>query len=122
MLSDYELEEMRATQVEAMPELVTIKRTTVTSDGFGGNNVSGTVTVASNVPARIKPAQVMIAGGQADRQLELEKWNVRVPHGTDLQDRDLIEWAAQGVTIKIEEVKYPSSQSTAISAIGEMVK
>ena len=111
---------MRATQEEAMPDLATIKRETRASDGFGGHDVSGLTTVASNVPARITPSQVMAAGGQADRYLELERWNVRMPYGTDLQDRDLIEW--DGQTIRVHEVKYPRSWATAISAIGEIVK
>lgn len=103
-----------------MPELVTIKRRVMASDGFGGNTQASLSTVATDVPARISPAQVMAMGGQGDRALELEKWNVRMPHGTDLQDRDVIEWGSQ--TIKVEEVKSPRSFATNVSAIGEIVK
>ena len=112
---------MRATQEgEGMPDTCVIKRRVMASDGFGGHTQASLTTVASDVPCRITPSQVMVAGGQADRKLELEKWSVRVPYGTDIQDRDLIEW--QSVTIQVEEVKSPRSYSTAISAIGEVVK
>jgi len=103
-----------------MPELVTIKRRVMQSDGFGGNTVMGLTTIATDVPARITPSQVMAMGGQGDRALELEKWNIRVPVDTNIQDRDLLVWDEQ--EIMVEEVKSPRSYATAISAIGEIVK
>lgn len=120
MLTAAELASMRAQQTAAMPELVTIKRRVLATDGFGGYEQASLTTVATDVPARITPAQVMTMGGQGDRALELEKWIIRVPYGTDLQDRDLIEWGTQ--EIKVEEVKSPRSFATNVSATGEVVK
>jgi hypothetical protein len=120
MLSDYELEEMQATQEDAMPELVTIERRTLKTNGLGGTSTDAWVAVATDVPARISPSQVLNMGGQGDRNLELEKWNIRMPHGTDLQDRDRIIWGTQ--TIGVEEVKTPRSFATNVSANGEIVK
>ena len=120
MFSDYELAEMQATQEEAMPELVTIERRTLKTNGLGGTSTDAWVAIATNVPARISPSQVLNMGGQGDRNLELEKWNIRLPYGTDLQDKDRILWGAQ--TIGIEEVKTPRSFGTNVSANGEIVK
>ena len=119
MLPAYELAQMRAVQVEAMPDLVTIKRRALTSDGFGGGTTGTPTTVASNVPARITQAQVQAMGGQFGRTLELEKWTVRVPFGTDLKDEDFVIWGA--ITLQVEDVK-DRSWETCISAQAEVVK
>ena len=120
MFSNQQLADMQATQESAMPERVTIERATIKSDGFGGHSTDQWVEVAVNVPARINPAQVLAMGGQGDRMLELEKWNIRMPHGTDLRDKDRILWGTQ--SIHVEEVKTPRSFATNVSAIGEIVK
>lgn len=120
MFTTADMADMQSTQNDAMPELVTIKRRMMQSDGFGGNTEMGLTTIATDVLARITPSQVMAMGGQGDRSLELEKWNIRVPAGTDLQDRDHIFWDEQEIVV--EEVKSPRSWATAISAIGEIVK
>jgi hypothetical protein len=120
MFSDTELDAMRAVQETAMPERVTIERRTLKTNGLGGTSTDAWVAVATKVPARISPSQVLNMGGQGDRNLELEKWNIRMPHGTDLQDKDRIVWGTQ--TIGVEEVKAPRSFATAVSANGEIVK
>lgn len=118
-MSDYELGQMRATQESAMPEVVTIKRRAITSDGFGGSTTGTPTTVASNVPARITQAQVQTMGGQAARDLLLEKWTVRMPTGTDLQDEDFVVWGS--LTLQVEDVKNRTWE-TCVSAMGEVVK
>lgn len=118
-LSDYELAQMRATQDSAMPERVTIKRRAITSDGFGGATTGTPTTVATDVPARITQAQVQVMYGQAARDLQLEKWTVRVPVGTDLQEEDFIVWGS--LTLQVEDVK-PRTWETVISAQAEVVK
>jgi hypothetical protein len=120
-ISAEELAGLRTHQEGAMPELVTIKRRGAqTQDGKGQFVQAAYVTVASDVPARITPSQVMMAGGQGDRALELEKWQLRFPHDTDVQDRDLIVWGT--IEIEVEDVKQARSWMTAISATGEIVK
>lgn len=118
-MSDYELTQMRTTQDDAMPELITIKRRVLTSDGFGGASTGVPTTVATNVPARIAQAQVQMMGGQLGRTLELEKWTVRVPFGTDLQDEDFVIWGT--MTLQVEDVK-DRSWETCVSAAAEVVK
>ena len=120
MFSDQQLADMQATQEDAMPERVTIERRTLKTNGLGGTSTAAWVVQATRVPARISPSQVLNMGGQGDRNLELEKWNIRMPYGTDLRDRDRIIWGAQ--TIGIEEVKAPRSFATNVSANGEIVK
>jgi hypothetical protein len=120
MFTEEQLAKMQETQTSAMPERVIIERATIKSDGFGGHSVDQWEEVAVNVPARINPAQVLAMGGQGGRMLELEKWNIRMPHGTDLRDKDRILWGTQ--SIHVEEVKTPRSFATNVSAIGEIVK
>ena len=120
MFTSQQLADMQATQETAMPERVVIERATIKSDGFGGHTTDQWNEVAVDVPARITPSQVLNMGGQGDRMLELEKWNIRMPHGTDLLDKDRILWGAQ--TIHVEEVKAPRSFATNVSAIGQVIK
>jgi hypothetical protein len=117
--SAYEMAQLRATQEAAFPERVTVKRRRLSSDGFGGVKTETPVVVAMEVPARITQAQVQDMGGQAARGLLLEKWTIRVPHGTDLRDEDYVEWG--DLTIQVEDVKHRSYE-TAVSAMGEVVK
>lgn len=120
MFSSDDLAGMRATQTSAMPDLGVLKRRVMESDGFGGHTTASLTTVASNVPCRVTPAQVQAMGGQADRALELEKYTLRFPYGTDVRDRDLFVW--EGQTIEIEDVKAPRSYGTVVTASGERVK
>jgi len=115
----FELERLRVSQDSAMPELVTIKRRVTSSDGFGGIRTDTPLTIATDVPARITQAQVQIMYGQASRALELEKWSVRVPHGTNLQDEDFVIWG--DLTLQVEDVK-DRSWDTCVSARAEIVK
>ena len=102
-----------------MPERVTIRRTQQVSDGFGGWSEGTPTDVATNVPARIREAQMMSIRGQAHRELQVQRWTVRVPHGTDLQDGDHIVWGT--VTIAVDDVKLRSYQ-TALTVQGETIK
>ena len=119
MLTDRELSLMRAEQEKLMPETVIVERVTATDDGFGGTKDDVWAVVASGVPARITQAQTLDMGGQAGRKIEVEKWTVRVPFGTDIQERDRILWGA--VIIRVDEVKL-GSHKTALTVAGERVK
>lgn len=120
-MSDYELTQMRATQTSAFPDLATIRRRSITSDGFGGATTGTPTQIATDVPARFTQAQVQVMGGQVGRALLLEKWTIRMPYGTDLQDEDFVDWQGNSLTIKVEDVKE-RSWDTAVSAMGEVVK
>jgi hypothetical protein len=102
-----------------MPESVTINRRTLVSDGFGGYQDAALVTVAEDVPARLTEAQTQAMPGQLDRALLIDKWTVRMPYGTDLQEEDLIVWGDK--TLVVETVKERSWDS-AVTAVAEVVR
>jgi hypothetical protein len=64
----------------------------------------------------------MMAGGQADRGLELEKWTVRLPWGTDVQDGDVLEWAKEDIQLQVEDAKTSKTRGTAVTCSAEKVK
>lgn len=119
MFTAHELTEMRAVQERAMPETVTIERRNLSSDGFGGVVDGARSTVASNVPARITQAQVQVMYGQVARDLQVEKWTIRVPYGTDLQDEDFVIWGS--TVFQVEDVKSRGWMTT-VSASAEVLK
>ncbi len=98
-----ELELMRGAQEAAMLDRVDITRRVLIDDSFGGSKDGTPVTIAEDVPARITQAQVQTMYGQADRALALEKWIIRLPYGTNLQDEDYVVWG--DTTIQVEDVK-----------------
>lgn len=120
MLTERDLKLMRGVQAEALPDLVTIKRTIRQDDGFGGWDATAEATVAVNVPARITEAQTQAFPGQAARELLVEKWTIRLPWGTDLRDEDIVEDSA-GRRFKVENVKA-RNWDTAVSAMMEVIK
>ena len=119
MLTDRELAQIRAEQEKVLPEVVTIERASRTSDGFGGHGNASWVAVASDVPARITQAQTLDLGGQGGRKIEVEKWTVRVPYGTDMREHDHVLWG--DVTIRIDELKA-GTYRTVLTGAGEVVK
>ena len=118
MLTDRELRAIRATQEEVLPEVVSVTRATRTSDGFGGQHDAVWVEVFTS-PARVTQAQTLDMGGQAGRTIEIEKWTVRLPYGTDVREHDRIIWG--DVTIRVDEVKHRTFE-TVTSVDGERVK
>lgn len=120
MFTAEEITAMQDTQAAAMPDLGVIKRRTMADDGFGGATTATWATIASDVSARVTPAQVQGMGGQADRKLDVELYTLRFEWGTDIQDRDQFIWAGQ--TIEISEVKVPRSFGTVTTCSGRVVK
>jgi hypothetical protein len=122
MIDEWQLHSMRSQQTESFPDLVDIKRLVRTADGKGGFSTGVPDVIADEVPASITPAQQMMAGGQADRGLELEKWTVRLPWGTDVQDGDVLEWAKEGIQLQVENAKVSKTRGTAVTCSAEVVK
>ena len=117
---------MEQTQIDDMPDHGAIERQESTDDGFGGRTVGttpedGRRVVHARVSARVIKAQTQAMGGQSSRQVELEKWLLRFPKGTDIKERDYFVWEEGGITIQIDELK-PRSYSTVLSCMGERVK
>lgn len=122
MLDTWQLAQMRETQEDAFPDRVTVRRITYVDDSFGGVSTGIAVVVADDVPCRISPAQVQMLGGQASRQLEVEKWTVRFPVGSDIQDADIISWDSKDIQLQVETAKDAKSYQTAFTVQAEVVR
>ena len=121
-----DMEGMEQTQLDDMPDHGAVERQASSSDGFGGKTVGAKpednrTTIHARVSARVTKAQTQAMGGQSSRQVEIEKWTLRFPLGTDIQERDYFVWEEGGFTIQIDETK-PRSYATVLSVMGERVK
>jgi len=121
-LDAHQLRQMRETQEAHFQDVATIKRITRTPDGKGGWVTGALSTIASDVPCTFTPAQQLVAGGQADRGLEMEKHTITFPWGTDVQDADVIELSAWSLQIQIEDAKHSKTRGTAVRCNAEDVK
>ncbi len=121
MISARDLAGMRATQDDAMPDLITIQRRVMTDDGFGGYNETSRLTIATDVACRITPSQQLEGLGQLGRPVEVASYIVRVPIGTDVRDEDFIIRKSDSVELQLERVKVPRSWDTLISCEAEIV-
>lgn len=122
MFDTWQLTQMQNTQEQAFPDRVTVRRIVYTDDGFGGLNTGVAVVVSDDVPCRINPAQTQMLGGQASRQLEIEKWTLRFPVGTDIQDADVLTWDRGDIQLQVETAKTPKSWETALTVQAEVVR
>lgn len=113
-LSAWDLQGMRDTQDAHLPDKMDVYKITYTSDGFGGVNQNATLDlVADDVPCVVTPAQVQMLSGQADRQLEVEKWTVRAPVDYDIRDEYiLVVTSMGGQQLQVESAKRPKSYET----------
>ncbi len=114
-----ELDLMREDQEVYFPETVTIKRRNLSDDDFGGVTSGALLTVVADVPARLTQAQVQDTLGQLSRDVQLEKWTIRLPLGTDVEEEDRIIWGDR--TILVDDIK-PRSFATVTTVMGELVK
>ena len=119
MLTDRELRLIREEQVRHMPDTVSIERRTNSDDGFGGRKETTYSVVASGIAARVTQAQTLDLGGQGGRKIEVEKWTIRMPYGTDCREHDRVVW--DDIVIRVDEVKDRTNE-TAVSVAGERVK
>lgn len=122
LIDDYQLYCMRDMQLKSYPDLVDVYRLSRVADGKGGFSPAQRSLVVDEVACTITPAQQLVMGGQADRGLEVEKWTVRLPWGTDVQDADLLHWASEGIWLQVEDAKVSKTRGTAVSCMAEKVK
>lgn len=108
MLSDEDLRQMRATQHDALPDKVTIKRTVFEDDGFGGTAIASEKTIATDVPCRMFPGQMEEVLGQMARQQERNVYTFRFKKDAPVQDKDVLV-DGDGETYKVERIKSPRS-------------
>lgn len=124
MLSNSDMAAMRQTQEMALPDRMDVYKITYTPDGFGGNSQNPTLELMSDdVPCRVNPAQVQMLGGQADRQLEIEKWTVRAPVTvTILDEYILVVTTMEDLQLQVESAKRPKSWETAATFMCEHLR
>lgn len=122
MIDAWQIHSMRQQQVDSFPDQADVYRLTRTSDGKGGYSAAVRVLIAEGVPASWTPAQQLQSGGQADRNLEIAKWTVRLPWDTDVQDNDLLHWYNEDVWVQVEDAKWSKTRGTAVTCMAETVK
>jgi hypothetical protein len=106
LLTSVDLRHIRQTHLAHMPDQATILRRVLTDDGFGGVTNNPLTTIATGVPCRITEAQMQDLGGQGARNVDVEKWTIRMPRGTNIKDEDFIVWASgNGEQFQVEDVK-----------------
>lgn len=106
MLSTADLDALRATLNESLPETAQVQRVTRTSDGLGGYTEAwaAIATVACRVaPSGNTPAEQVVAERIQDRVL----WTLTLPAGTDVTPADRI--AVGSRTFEVIGVLAPRS-------------
>jgi len=110
MLSIRDLTKMRATQDEALPDLMDISRPTGTESIIGGRIPGAPAMVAAGVKCRLFPGQMQTMRGQLARPIDVHAFTVRYEITTDLQERDTVTIA--GEDYEVENVKRARSWET----------
>lgn len=99
-----------------MPDLLDITRLVGSTSSIGSFMSEGTVVVATNVPCRITPAQQLTSLGERSQPIDVDKYTIRMPKGTDIQKRDFVTIQGSGLKLEIEFIKLPRSWDTLITA------
>ena len=121
MLSDRQLDLMRAQAERGQPELVDVLRRVVVDDGFGGVEDQAPTVAITGLPFRITPAQLIEQVGQAARELQTDMYIGRAPVGTDLRIEDSVLFP-DGRQFTIKKVNTPRSYDTALTTTLELVR
>ena len=87
MISDAELEAMRATLDESLPDSCQIRRATLASDG-AGNMVPTWATVATVACRKSPSGNTPAERAVAERVASENPWTVTLPAGTDVRPAD----------------------------------
>ena len=116
LLSNSELELMRATQLEAMPESVTIVHPTMADDGQGGYTISGCTTTAYAGRLSLVRGNEEIAPG---RFSVVSRPMLTLPHDATVSASDIAY--VGGLKYRITFIDNAKSWSTAIRANVERI-
>lgn len=119
MLSDEDLRQMRATQHDALPDKVTIKRTVFEDDGFGGTAIASEQTIATDVPCRMFAGQMEEVLGQMARQQERNVFTFRFKKDAPIEDKDVLVLKKDGTEYKVERIKSPRSYQQLLTVEAE---
>lgn len=122
MLSAKDLARMRATQEEALPDLLDVSRPSGTTSSIG-SRVSGVDNfVEVSVPCRVTPAQQYVTLGERAQPLDIDRYTVRVPRGTNIQKRDQLRIQSSGLVLEVEAVKQPRSWETVMTITADVAE
>lgn len=113
MLTAGELAAMQATQQQTLVEQCSIMRSTLASDGAGGQTSSTTLapSVCRLAPSNNLPADRMLAGAQQDQLL----WRITLPADADVLAADRIIVGTRSFEVK--GVYGPWSAITALVCV-----
>ena len=117
MVTKNMLAQARKQQEEFLPDTVTIYRYDTGPDDYGGATQDWQV-IYTNVPARMMRPRLVAGGGQettsAARLTETESWNLTMPHGQDIDQRDRVQH--QGIMYEVIGINIGASYHTATRA------
>lgn len=110
MLTDDQLDAMRETLEDSLPETASIVRLTTTATETGGASEAWT-SIATGIAARISPE----GGGEgvvADKLTSSRGWIVTLPHGTDVAQADRIVIGSR--TFEVSHLKSARSYQVSV--------
>lgn len=121
MLSTRDLDLMRDTQKNALPDFVTIKRDVPIQTGYGAIRSTGLTTIATQVPFRLDVESAAYILDRVARQIQVERYIGNFPIGTDLRDADVIE-QTDGTQYRAGDVRSRHSWDTVLTAELERIE
>lgn len=108
MLSDTDLDHMRADLAASLPDTATVQRRSRVSDSMGGSTV--TWTTVATVPCRIAPRQG-IEGDSDGHWQTTDEYRVTVPWDADIRPTDRL--VVGPVTVDVSHVSTRGAQTIA---------
>lgn len=96
MLTEAELESMRAAQALNLPDTATITRRAWASDGMGGQTETVSTTTAPCRVAVASAQQAQMIAGQLD---EKPAWRITFAQGADVRSADMITVGARSFEV-----------------------
>lgn len=122
MLSTADLEAMRSTMVESLPDVCQILGHDLVSDNAGGHTATADDPV--EVACRVSPLRLTRSSAQAEvieveRVVEQSLWLVTMPEGTAISPVDQISHGER--TFEVVEVLSPRSWNLATRASCKLV-
>ena len=113
MLTDLDIAKMQTQQEAALPDLLDVFRPVKGVSSIGSAKSTGESEIATAVPCRVTPMQMLEVLGEQARPVEVSKYIVRVAVGTPIYDRDVLVITSQdNLRVRCERVKEPRSYDT----------
>jgi len=88
MLTESELEDLRADMLDLLPSTCTIQRPTTTN--VKGKTTATWTNAATGVACRVDPLRLQTASTVAEQERGITRWMLTVAYNADVQDGDRI--------------------------------